>query len=159
MRCDLVTRQSITEWHTLGLGSSLAFYNIDSTCGFVSEIDWCIEYVWAARVRWWYYSKTDEINLGSLLIVVAILSQVLMLCCCVQTKLARSQLEACVTPKISIRFISSLQNIKPNIQFMHLINIREVWQIHHIHLNVWEKMAISFGRESKMAGEYKQNEM
>ena len=36
-RCDLVTWQSIKEWHKLGLGSSLAFWVIETVDGAITS--------------------------------------------------------------------------------------------------------------------------
>ena len=37
MHCDLVTRQSIKEWHKLGLGSSLAFWVVKTINGAIAS--------------------------------------------------------------------------------------------------------------------------
>ena len=57
--CDLLTQQSIKEWHKLRLGSSLVFRVIkrkmaltSTWLGFESEIDWCIEFVCANFVEY-----------------------------------------------------------------------------------------------------------
>ena len=42
MRCDLVTRQSIKEWHKLGLGSCLAFWVVETIGGAVTSTSFMV---------------------------------------------------------------------------------------------------------------------
>ena len=62
VRCNFVTQHSTMECCKLGLGSSLVEFDFQSgrrrltaniylTCGFESEIDWCIEFVWVTSFK------------------------------------------------------------------------------------------------------------